>query len=156
MRMGALELKIPPPLVALVCALLAWQLARTMPTLVLLPGGLRVPIAIFLVGIGFAFAAAGLLAFRRAHTTINPHSPTATRSIVRTGPYRFTRNPMYFGLACVLIGFCVWLGNPVAFLAVAIYVAYLTRFQIVPEERVLAEKFGAPYQDYLRAVRRWI
>ena len=76
--------------------------------------------------------------------------------MVQGGPYRFTRNPMYLGMACVLLGACAWLANPLALLAVFVFVGYITRFQIMPEERALLGKFGGAYADYLRRVRRWL
>lgn len=153
--MATLELKIPPPLVALACAALAWAIALAVPA-PLLPGGLRIWLALALGLVGLGLGVSGLLAFRRAKTTISPHAPDATRAIVRTGPYRFTRNPMYLGLACMSTGFCAWLGNPAALLAVVAFLVYLTLFQIIPEERILSANFGDPYREYLRAVRRWL
>lgn len=72
------------------------------------------------------------------------------------GPYRFTRNPMYLGMVLILLAWCLWLGNAAALLALAAFVGYITRFQIVPEERALAGRFGAAYEDYRRRVRRWV
>lgn len=152
--MRQLELKIPPPAVAVACALLAWLLARWSPWL--LTGAWRTWAALACLVGGVGVAAWGVLTFRRAGTTLNPQTPDASRNIVRTGPFRFSRNPMYLGMSLVLSGYCLWLGSLLALLAVIAFVAYITRFQIVPEERVLVAKFGAPYQDYLRSVRRWL
>ena len=63
---------------------------------------------------------------------------------------------MYLGMACVLLGYCVYLANPLSVLAVAAFCAYITRFQIIPEERLLLGKFGEAYARYKLAVRRWI
>jgi protein-S-isoprenylcysteine O-methyltransferase Ste14 len=154
-RGNLLELKIPPPVVALLSAMLAWWLARNLPEYVLqMPW--RVPLAAVLVLAGSTLELWGLWAVHRARTTFNPLAPQRTVAIVRSGPYRFTRNPMYLGLACTLSGVAVWLAHPLALLAPAIFVAWVTRFQIVPEERVLGAAFGAPYADYLRQVRRWL
>ena len=165
-RPHPLELKIPPPVVALACALLAWRLsvapqrgasawrlsvalpAWTLPW----PG--RHWLAGGLVAIGLALDLSALSAFLRARTTINPLAPARTSSIVRGGAYRFTRNPMYLGLACSLSGLAAWLAHPLALAGPVLFVAWVTRFQIVPEERALRAAFGAPYADYLRRVRR--
>lgn len=72
------------------------------------------------------------------------------------GVYRATRNPMYVGLALLLLAWTVYLGAPLALLGVAAFVAYITRFQIVPEERVLAQKFGPEFGAYRSRVRRWL
>lgn len=153
--MTNLELKVPPPAVALVTALAMWWLARSGPWLGLpLPG--RRLIALGLVALGVGFALAGLLAFRRAQTTINPTRPGSTSALVRAGIYTRSRNPMYLGLLSVLCGWGLFLGNALAFALLPVFVVYLNRFQIEPEERVLAEKFGDEFADYCRAVRRWI
>jgi len=153
--MSALELKIPPPIVALLIGVAMWFLSRSGPSLEL-PLFVRAAAFIVLVLVGGALAIAGNLAFKRARTTINPFKPEVTTSLVTSGIYRFTRNPMYLGLMVGLLGwaaflFSAWmLAGPVAF------VLYITRVQIMPEERILAAKFGATYSDYTSRVRRWL
>ena len=150
-----MEHKIPPPVVGLACAGLAWVLASTAPALVLqLPGGLALAVA--LAAAGLALELWGLWVFRRHHTTPNPLAPGRARTVVQSGPYRFTRNPMYLGVALQLLAWCIYLGSPLSLLALAAFVAYITRFQILPEERALARNFGEPYAQYLRRVRRWL
>lgn len=134
---------------------LAWMVARSMPGLAyVLPA--RLPMAVLLALAGLALDMSGLIAFHRAKTTLNPRSPERSTSIVRSGPYRFTRNPMYLGLALMLLGFCAYLANPATVVAVAVFIAYITRFQIIPEERLLHAKFGESYAQYKRSVRRWL
>lgn len=152
-----LEHKIPPPVVGLACAGLAWWLAHAAPALALqLPGRLALGLALILAAAGFALELWGLWTFRRHRTTPNPLAPERARTVVQTGPYRYTRNPMYLGVALQLLAWCGYLGNPLALLALAAFVAYMTRFQILPEERALAQRFGESYLRYLRSVRRWI
>lgn len=153
--MSALELKIPPPLVLFACGLLMWLLAVLLPGLhFVMPGQLE--LAVLLAASGMGVAIAGVLAFRQASTTINPTRPSATSSIVSSGVYRFTRNPMYLGMLLCLGGWAVFLGNPLSLLGLPLFVAYLNRMQIGPEERALATKFGEPYTQYLSRVRRWL
>jgi len=153
--MSSLDLKIPPPIVALLCAALAWAAARHAPELAYpLPG--RMPVMAVLVLAGFALDLSGLVAFRKAKTTLNPLSPDRSTSIVQTFPYTFTRNPMYLGMALVLLGYCTYLTNPVSLVGVVAFCAYITRFQIIPEERSLFSKFGQPYARYKSNVRRWV
>ena len=153
--MSMLDHRIPPPVVALACAALAWGLTQLAPALALhLPH--RLGIALGLAGVGLALEIWALLHFRRARTTISPLAPHRSSAIVRGGPYRFTRNPMYLGMAIQLVAFCLWLANPLALIAVAVFVIYITRFQIQPEERAIAAKFGEPYRRYLQTVRRWL
>ncbi|MEO7936967.1 MAG: isoprenylcysteine carboxylmethyltransferase family protein [Dokdonella sp.] len=153
--MLSLDHKIPPPLVALVCAALAYGVAHFTPEWSPL-AQFRIPIAALLLLAGLALDLSGLVAFRKAKTTVNPLSPEKSTAVVDEGPYAFTRNPMYLGMAILLLAFCVYLANPVSVVAVAIFVAYITRYQIIPEERLLLEKFGEPYAHYTRSVRRWL
>jgi protein-S-isoprenylcysteine O-methyltransferase Ste14 len=82
--------------------------------------------------------------------------PETTATIVTAGIYCVTRNPMYLGIAFVLLGWAIYLANLAALLLVPAFIAYMTRFQIKPEERALLEKFGSNFADYMAAVRRWI
>ena len=153
--MLSLDHKIPPPVIALVCAAGAWLLSRMMPALVFeVPA--RLAITWTLVGMGIALDIAGLLYFRMAKTTFNPLSPHKSSAIVQSGPFKFTRNPMYLGMVLELLGLCVYLANPLSGAAVVAFVAYITRFQIIPEERLLLSKFGEQYAQYTKSVRRWI
>jgi protein-S-isoprenylcysteine O-methyltransferase Ste14 len=99
---------------------------------------------------------AGLAAFRRARTTVNPLQPDRASALVSAGIYRYTRNPMYLALAMALLAWGLWLGHAVAPCGVAIFVAWMNRYQIAPEERALAGLFGAEFERYRREVRRWL
>ncbi len=151
-----LETKIPPPLLGLMTALMMWLLAQLLPTLslVLSSNLYRAGIAIMLVG--FCLDLFALFQFRGKHTSINPLHPENASTMVNTGLYKYTRNPMYLGLLITLTGWALFLGNLASFACLPIFVRVLTRFQIIPEERILAEKFGAPYEAYLKQVRRWL
>lgn len=154
MRWAALELKVPPPVVALLLGMAAWWLAPLGPAIAW-SEALRLGLAGGLVFTGLALDFSGLVAFVRRHTTINPLSPSKSRALVTSGVYRLTRNPMYLGLACLLSAWAVWLAALLPWLAPVAFVLYITRFQIGPEERVLSELFGPAYTDYTRRVRRW-
>jgi protein-S-isoprenylcysteine O-methyltransferase Ste14 len=132
-----------------------WVIAQFTPS-VQMPEQLRVWLAAALAVAGFATAASGVALFTRAHTTIHPDSPQKTSTLVTSGVYRLTRNPMYLGLALLLIGWAVWLTSLLALVGVAVFVLYIYRFQIRPEERVLATKFPAEYPAYQARVRRWL
>ena len=153
--MNSLELKVPPPLVALVVALAMWAVARATFAFEI-DAALRIPVAIVIALAGIAFSAAGITAFRRARTTLDPMKPQAASSLVTGGIYRITRNPMYVGVLFVLVGWAVFLGAPWAFVGPPLFVAYMNRFQIRPEERALMAAFGKGYAEYTSAVRRWL
>lgn len=153
--MRNLELKLPPPVVALITACLMWLLSRLAGSFAL-PQYLRVVLGTALVVGGFAIARSGLLAFRRANTTSDPTRPGTSSSLVRSGVYRFSRNPMYLGVLLVLVGWAVFLANLLAFVVLPAFVLYLNRFQIAPEERALTSRFGADFAVYKTRVRRWL
>lgn len=149
-----LEHQIPPPVVGLLCAVGMWAAAPAQQWSSL--GLLHWALGLALVGAGLAFDVLGLLAFRRAQTTINPLSPGKASHLVATGVYRVTRNPMYVGMALVLCGWAVLLASLPVVLGPVAFVAFITRFQIVPEERFLAAKFGDDYARFCQQVRRWL
>ena len=130
--------------------------ASSLVTPVSVPFGVRVGAALALVVIGLSISISGMVSFRRAKTTINPSKPSAASSLVTSGVYRYTRNPMYLGLSVTLMAWAVFLSNLLALVAVPLFVLYISRFQISPEERVLSSLFGAEYAAYKEKVRRWL
>jgi len=153
--MKSLELKIPPPLVAVLIAAAMWALSRVTNSLPL-PTGMRLLLALAVALVGIGFSAAGVISFRRVNTTLNPTKPQLTSSLVSSGIYTVTRNPMYVGLLFVLIALAIFLSSAWALLGPAAYFLYIGRFQIAPEERALTALFGAKYTAYLFKVRRWL
>ncbi|WP_396270949.1 methyltransferase family protein [Ideonella sp.] len=153
--MAALELKIPPLAQLVVAALLAIAIERLTPGLTI-QYPYAVAAAIFLAVAGAGIAVAGVVAFRRKGTTVNPLDPGRSTKMVRDGVYRFSRNPMYLGMLLMLAAVVLYLSNVAAALvALPLFVWYMNRFQIVPEERFLQQKFGEEYTQFLREVRRW-
>ncbi|MEZ5583418.1 MAG: isoprenylcysteine carboxylmethyltransferase family protein [Candidatus Competibacteraceae bacterium] len=136
-----LELKIPPPVVAAIMALVMWRVAHFSPS-VEVPELVRHTLAIMLAATGVVFDLSGLLTFRRAKTTVNPLTPHSASSMVTSGVYRVTRNPMYVGLFFLLSAWAVYLCSPWGLLGPFVFAAYIDRFQITPEERALAALFG--------------
>jgi protein-S-isoprenylcysteine O-methyltransferase Ste14 len=153
--MQALEMKIPPPLVAALIAAGMWLLARVTPALEI-PRSLRIGAAIVLAFAGIAMAMAGFIAFHRVKTTVSPIHPEETNALVTSGIFNRTRNPMYLGLLVVLLAWSVYLSAPWALAGLPAFVLYIDRFQIAPEERVLAAKFGSEFTAYAERVRRWL
>ena len=153
--MRSLELKIPPPAVGLVTALLMWLASQAVPSFTW-PSAVRIAAAIVLVAIGACITIAGVVSFMRARTTINPVKPSSASSLVITGIYRFTRNPMYLGSLFILLGWAVFLANVLAFLLLPGFVLYINRFQITPEETALSGIFGSEFATYKANVRRWL
>ena len=153
--MRFLELRIPPVVVLVIFMTGMWAAAKRLPYFdAELPGRRYIAALAFLAAI--AIGVRGVVVFRRHGTTVNPHTPGKTASVVTTDIYARTRNPMYLALGLLLVAWTVFLDNLAAGLGVLVFIVYMNRFQIAPEERVLAEKFGAAYDDYRRKVRRWI
>ena len=152
---SSLELRVPPVVIALVAALCMWLLSRWIPGLEW-SRTWRLGTGLLLLAAGLLVAVTGVLEFRRARTTVNPTTPQATSSMVRSGIYRHTRNPMYLGMLLVLTGWAVWLANPAAAALLPAFFLYINRFQIEPEERILAGLFAGEFDAYRRSVRRWL
>ena len=153
--MGFLELKIPPPLIFLLAAASMMLAASAWPTLALqVPG--KSALCTLLTGSGLLCDLAGLLAFWKFRTSINPLRPERAQVIVNYGIYRFSRNPMYLGQLLLLAACALRQEHLLALALLPAYIAYLTRFQIIPEERILSAKFGASYAAYQQRVRRWV
>ena len=154
-QVRSLEARIPPPIVAALMGTAMWWLASLSPMLHV-PDSIRAAVALAISAVGGMVAMGAGVRFRRANTTVNPLKPQAASSLVTTGIYRYTRNPMYLGLLFLLVAWAVLLSSPFALLGPVAFVTYISRFQIVPEERVLAALFGAEYAAYQSGVRRWL
>jgi protein-S-isoprenylcysteine O-methyltransferase Ste14 len=150
-----LELRIPPPIVALLIAGGMWTVAH-LPPILPLPELVRLLTAVVLVTMGVAVAVGGIVSFRRARTTVNPLKPETSAALVSTGIYSLTRNPMYLGMVLALFAWAVYLSSSWSLLGPVLFALYITRFQIIPEERVLDRLFGAPFAAYKKRVRRWL
>ncbi len=153
--MPSLDIRIPPPVVGALVAAAMWGVSTLGPQFAF-PPGLRYASVGILVAAGVAFDVLGLLAFRRARTTVNPLRPERASSLVTGGIYRITRNPMYVGMGLWLLAWAAYLSALLPFAGPAVFVLYITRFQIQPEERVLNGIFGEDYAVYCARVRRWL
>ena len=151
----ALELKVPPPVVAVLMAGAMWGISLVAP-LLQVPALIRVAAAAAIALAGGGFSLAGAISIRRSGTTVNSMKPETTSSLVCSGIYRVTRNPMYVGLLLVLVAWAIFLSTVWALLGPVAFVLYLNRFQIAPEERALSAMFGAGYSTYKSNVRRWL
>lgn len=153
--MNKLENKIPPPIVAFVMAAMMWLIARARPEIEY-GSALRHLIVAILATAGGVFACSGFLAFGRAKTTVDPINIQNASALVTTGIFRYTRNPMYVSLLALLLAWAAYLSVPWTLFGPLAFALFMTRFQIIPEERVLQEKFGDAYAAYRLQVRRWL
>lgn len=153
--MRALEHKIPPPIIALAIAVAMWTVAGFAPAFPVIHE-VRACLALLVALIGSAYAIAGTVSFRRARTTVNPLKPASASSLVTSGIYGVTRNPMYVGLLLALVAMAIYLATIAALIGPPLFMLFINRFQIAPEERALAEKFGSEFVEYAQRVRRWL
>jgi protein-S-isoprenylcysteine O-methyltransferase Ste14 len=145
-----LQTLIPPPIVTGLLAGCMWWLAGNSTK-----QAWQAPLAIILVVLGFGLMLAAVVEFVKARTTVNPMRPNKTRSLIVTGVFAFTRNPIYLGDVFVLLAVGAWLGTFNCLAATALFVWYINEFQIKPEEQALSAKFGESYRAYSYSVRRW-
>ncbi|EAQ97357.1 methyltransferase family protein [Congregibacter litoralis] len=150
-----LELKIPPVILLAGAGALMWLVDRgdsfaafTLP--------MRHGLSALALTFGIVIALLGVKAFRQAGTTVDPRYPERSSELVVIGVYKITRNPMYLGMLLVLIAWGLYLGSGLSLLVALGFLTYMTRFQIVPEERFMAQRFGDDFVKYRRSVRRWL
>jgi protein-S-isoprenylcysteine O-methyltransferase Ste14 len=154
--MQTLELKVPPPIVALLFGTAMWGISLISRSPIDVSTLVRAGLGAALFLAGGAVSLSGVITFRRANTTVNPMQPQNTSSLVTTGIYKLTRNPMYVGLLFALVAWAAFLFLPWALVGPLGFVLYINRFQIEPEERALAALFGTAFTAYTTKVRRWL
>jgi protein-S-isoprenylcysteine O-methyltransferase Ste14 len=144
---------IAPPLLFVIPIVASLALEWLLPTS-FIHGSLRWVPGVLLTIAGIALSVGGFLTQKRAGTDPFPYHPS-TR-IVAHGPYRFSRNPIYFGFALLTLGLAILVNSAWMLLAVPIGLVLIDRLVITREERYLERKFGEEYLNYKRSVRHWI
>lgn len=150
-----LSLKIPPVVQGIVSILLFWLFDRYAP-LHHIKFSCQNAVACALIGIGVIVTLSGVSVFTKLNTTVNPRYPEKAHELAVIGIYQYSRNPMYLGILLVLTGVAVYFGALSNVFVVSSFVIFISRYQIVPEEVVLHEKFGESYTYYAQNVRRWL
>ncbi|MFC5077752.1 hypothetical protein VTH8203_02259 [Vibrio thalassae] len=154
--MKALELKIPPVVLFILFAVAMYALASVDNGWVYM----HIPLKIIWVAILFVFSGyvgvSGVIEFKKAKTTVDPTKPNKASTVVNSGIFSKTRNPMYVALFTLLLCWGFWLENGLSLMLSIFFIPYMTRFQIKPEERALERIFGDDYLTYKAKVRRWI
>ena len=146
---------VPPPLWMLIFAVGMWVLNHYLPVLTIIPEPWS-RLGWCVMAIAPIAPIAALIQFRRADTTVNPHKPETTTTLVTSGVYAWTRNPMYLGLAMLLLGWAIKLGTLSPLVAALLFIPLIQRIQIRPEEHALRMRFGKDYQQYCHRVNRWL
>lgn len=153
--MKFLETKIPPPVVTALFGLAMWWISTVTSTFEI---NLVVQIIaiVIVLGTGFYFAFSAFRTFKRVQTTVDPIQPEKATSLVSSGVFQRSRNPMYVGLALLLTTWTIFLSAPVALVGVLGFMLYMNKFQSKPEERALEQIFGSEFEDYKSSVRQWL
>ncbi len=149
-----MELKLPPAVIFFLFGVIMYLVGMYLPFGFFDFFGRDIMVK-FLIFLAVVVVIVALVQFYRNKTTVDPVHPIKTSNLVTNGIYQFTRNPMYLSMMLLLLAFGIYLGNAFNTLIVAGFVGYMNRFQIGPEERVLGEKFGKEYNQYLSKTRRW-
>jgi protein-S-isoprenylcysteine O-methyltransferase Ste14 len=148
-------MKIPPVAQFLAVAAAMWLVAKYVPALsVEIPA--RKMLVVLFFCLGGAVALPGITAFRAAGTTVDPRYPEKASSLVVAGVYRYSRNPMYLGLLCLLLAWALYLSNLLGLAGLPVFVLGMNRLQIRHEEAAMEALFGDEYRAYKHKVRRWI
>ena len=142
-----------PPVYFLVALLLMIFLHRVVPWAQVLEAPYRYA-GIIVAGISLGLGAWAAALFRRAGTQIRPFLPST--ALVVVGPYELTRNPMYLGMAGILLGAAIFMGSLTPFAVIPAFMALIAERFIMPEEAKLEAAFGRDYMDYKARVRRWL
>lgn len=143
----------PPPLIYLSALGIGFGLDAVMGN-ASLPSRVAVPVGAASIITGAGLMGSFVRAFRRARTPIDPYMPSEV--IVTDGPYRLTRNPGYLGMVLTYAGIAIVSNAPWVLVPLPVAIAIIDRGVIQREEHYLERKFGMPYVDYKRRVRRWI
>lgn len=150
-----LNLKLLPIIYVLFFALLMFMVKfLAEPFNIVFKAQTLIAIVIFITGILIILIAG--YQFRNAETTVHPLKPEQTTQLVTHGIYRYSRNPMYIGFLLFLVAWVVYLGNAIALLLLPAFILVMNKVQIIPEEKILMEKFGDVYHNYMKHVRRWL
>jgi protein-S-isoprenylcysteine O-methyltransferase Ste14 len=152
-----MKAKIPPPLVLVACGILMWLTDKLLPRFSFVFPTRLLAFWIFLL-MGVLLLASGASNFLRRNTTIHPDRKSLSKAttLVTTGIYRYSRNPIYLGMAIMLVAWVIFLQNWLSVLGVIIFVLFIDYYQIRPEEQALEKVFGEEYVRYKRRVRRWV
>jgi protein-S-isoprenylcysteine O-methyltransferase Ste14 len=153
--MSFLEHKIPPPVVALFFGICMWFAAQ-LGLQINLPLWLSRTLTAATLILGLLLPIAGSSEFRKVKTIISPLQPEQASTLVTSGVFHYSSNPMYLGISLILVAWAIYLSSLGALMLVPIFMLYIDRFQIQPEERALAAKFGDEFDSYRQSVRRWL
>ena len=145
--------KIPPPIVTIFFGLCIYLSRSYFPVF---SGSALNFLSIFFFVYGIFVFAAAVISFKKQKTTVNPISIENASSLVVSGIFKYSRNPMYLGMSFVLLGLAFKFNVIGGLLFTGIFMLFITIFQIKPEEVAMEKLFGQEWKDYTKNVRRWL
>ena len=151
----SLELKIPPAVVMLFFMILMYFISSIFSSLNI-DFMFQIFLSIETAVSGFVLIVAASYVFTEKSTSINPMKPESASTLVTNGVYKFTRNPMYLGIVVILFAWLVFLGNILNIINILLFILYMNKYQIIPEEGALEKLFGDEYLSYCAKVKRWL
>ena len=148
-----METKIPPPVVTLIFGFAIYLSRKIFPEIEIQYASF---FGMFLLLLGFFILISAVKLFRNHKTTVNPLSPEQATKLVTNGIFKLSRNPMYLGMAVILASVAVFFNIIGGIIFMALFCLYITKFQIIPEEKAMKELFTQDFERYMQATRRWI
>jgi protein-S-isoprenylcysteine O-methyltransferase Ste14 len=148
-----METKIPPPVVTLIFGFAIYLSRKIFPEIEIQYASF---FGMFLLLLGFFILISAVKLFRNDKTTVNPLSPEQATKLVTNGIFKISRNPMYLGMAVILASVAVFFNIIGGIILMALFCLYITKFQIIPEEKAMKELFAQDFEQYMKATRRWI
>ena len=145
--------KIPPPIVTLTFGLTIYFSEPLFPNL---GNAIFNILSLIILILGIITLASAVSSFKEHKTTINPIAIDKASSLVVTGAFKYSRNPMYLGMVFFLLALTAAFNLIGGILLTFLFACFITKFQIIPEEAVMKEIFGEEFNDYKQKTRRWL
>ena len=145
--------KIPPPIVTLTFGLLIYFTKSLFPAFT---NGLLSILSLLSLLIGLSILISAVSSFKKQQTTVNPIAIEKASSLVVTGIFKYSRNPMYLGMVLILLSISFKFNLIGGIVLTMLFTGYITKFQIIPEEIVMNKLFGDEFEKYKNKTRRWI
>ena len=145
--------KIPPPIVALFCGLGIYCSRYLFPTFSF---DYSILISIIFVLTGFFVFLSAIRSFKKQETTIDPLNPEKATSLVTNGIFKYSRNPMYLGVILILCSISIQFSLIGGLIIIPIFLLFITKYQIIPEEKAMKNLFKEDFQSYKEKTRRWL
>ena len=149
-------MKIPPLAQLVFCLVISAVFATYLPMIRFSVNTVVITFVVALTLLGLAFILPAVVSFIKHKTTVNPQALANTTTLVTSGLFGVSRNPMYVGMLGLLLAFTLWLGAISAIVGVAIFFVSINELQIRAEEESLHEIFGDAFDEYTQRVPRWL